>query len=94
MRCFKGSKLHLSPNAFDQKGRSQSLFRQQRLQERRLSLPNPERLQTTSNGAQQQNMPKQLPPPKTHCLVISGHILCTSEMKRRIYVLDIIVYII
>lgn len=50
MRCFKGSKLHLSPSAFDQKGRSQSLFRQQRLLEQRLSLPNPERLQTTSNG--------------------------------------------
>lgn len=89
MRCFKGSKLHLSPSAFDQKGRSQSSFRQQRLLEQRLSLPQPERLQMTSNRARQQNMPKHLPPPKTLSLVISGHIPCTAEMKRSIAILDI-----
>jgi len=31
MRCFKESKLHLSPSTFDQQKTSQSLFRQQSL---------------------------------------------------------------
>lgn len=85
MRCFKGSKLHLSPSAFDQKGRSQSSFRQQRLLQQRLSLPDPERLQTTSNGAQQQNTPKQLPAPKTVPRYLWAYSVHIRDEKKCIY---------